>query len=300
VTSGFVLLSFVLSLKKYNPLSSLVLYSKSNLTNKNIYRRYFLGRAFINNTLLLLFNLIVLKGIIKVEYFIGLPIITVLSIVFSFVIMLAKNSYINKKISMAKTNRLNVNPVVKSTFHDYFTFDFFQAAAITFALCIVLLIEIIKTGNTLYGTENLHLVFMGLIAILSIGFMGIIDSIPQANWKFYAVIMPCGFKYHLKRSFLFLISVYALPIAAFLFSGLLLSVPLTIKYLYCLIVILCISIGMGFTTGNMFIKIIVMLFITVLTLWLSTMPVYFLVLPAILGFILMLKARSEYMERYYL
>jgi hypothetical protein len=234
------------------------------------------------------------------EYFIGLPIITVLSILFSFVIMLAKNSYMNKKISMAKTNRLYVNPVVKSTFHDYFTSDFFQAAAVSFALCIVLVMELIKTRNMLHGTGNLHFVFMGFTAVLSIGFMGIIDSILQANWKFYAIIMPSGFKYHLKRSYLFLISVYALPIAVFLFSGVLLSIPLTIKYLYFLIVILCISIGFGFTTGNMFIKVIGMLIITVLTLWLSIMPVYFLVLPAFFGFILMLKAKSEYRERYYL
>jgi hypothetical protein len=279
LASGFFLLSVFLSLKKNNLYTSLVLYSKSIYINRVIYSLFFIFRAFINNLLLLIFDLFVLIGIFKIEKIIYLPLITVFSVLSSYLIMLAKNKYYFKKIYKINTNNVYVNPVVKSTFHDYFTSDFFQTAVISLALFVVIIAELIKTGNLLLETEKSHLLLTGLTAVLSLGFMGIVDSIPKANWKFFAVISPSDFKYHFKRTFLFLVTVFCLPIAVFVFTGILFSITILFKYLYCLILILCASINIGFTTGNMFIKAIGLLLAIVLILWLSTLPFYYLVFP---------------------
>jgi hypothetical protein len=300
IASGFFILSLILSLRKYNLFSSLVLYSKSNLINKDIYSRFFICRAFINNLLLLLFDFFVLIGIVKIEKILFLSLITGCSILFSFLIMLAKNKYHIRKVFKIKTSKMYVNPVVKSTFHDYFTSDFFQTAVISFALFIVITAELIKTGYVLHETEKSYLLLIGLMAVLSLGFMGIVDSILKANWKFYTVICPSGFKYHVKRTFLFLVSIFSLPIAVFIFTGLLFSIPILIKYIYCLIIILCISIGIGFTTGNMFIKAIGLLLAITLILWLSTLSFYYLIFPLFFLLSIIFKAKSEYVERYYL
>jgi hypothetical protein len=298
--SGFFILSFILSLKKYDLISSLVLYSKSNFTNKIIYSNFFICRAIINNVLLLIFDFFVLIGIINIEKIIYLPVITVFSILFSFLIMLVKNKYYSRKIYKIKTNKVYVNPVLKSTFHDYFTSDFFQMAAITFALFIVIIVELIKNGYVLLETEKSYLLLIGLTAVLSLGFMGIVDSILKANWKFYAVIFPADFKYHVKRTFSFLVFIFCLPIAVFIFTGLLFGISILIKYLYCLVLILFISMGIGFTTGNMFVKAIGLLLAITLILWLSTLPFYYLIFPLFFLLSIILKAKNEYTERYYL
>jgi hypothetical protein len=300
IMSGFFILSLIFSLKKYNLFSGLILYSKSNFLNRDIYRHFFIYRAMINNILLLLFDILVLAGIIKIEKIIYLPPITVFSVLFSFLIMVAKNKYYIKKIYNVKTNKAHINPVVKSTFHDFLSFDFFQTAVISFALFIILTAELIKNVYIPHETEKSYFIIIGLTAVLSLGFMGIVDSISRANWKFYAVIFPAGFTYHVKRTLLFLLLIFSLPIAEFVFSGLLFGIPILIKYLYCLVLILCISICVGFTTGNMFIKAIGLLLAITLILWLSTLSFYYLIFPLFFLLSIVLKAKNEYMERYYL
>jgi hypothetical protein len=280
----------------------------------------------------------VLLNIVETEYFLYLTIITVFSIASSFTVMIFKNQqprpegtgyvvlirklysgfnpfnrpegrgikplntnkYLNKKIGKTKMHKVHLNPLIKSTFQDYFTSDFFQVTVMSFVLCIILVIELLKSGNQLHEVENSYLILIGFVAALSIGFMGIIDSIPRANWRFYSIISPSDYCYHLKRTFLFLISIFSPLIAAFIFSGLLFVIPIMIKYFYCLIVVLCVSISIGFTVNNIIIKVILSISVTALTIWLSTLSVYFLLLPAFLTFIITLKAKSEYKEWYYL
>jgi hypothetical protein len=158
----------------------------------------------------------------------------------------------------------------------------------------------LKNKNILHNAENLNTLFLALSAVLSIGFMGINDSISHANWKFYALIMPSVFEFHVKRTLLFLISVFSLLIAIFIFLGLSFAVQISIKYLYCLSVILFISIGVSFTVGNMLLKAFKVILAIILTLWLSTLQIYFLVLPALLAAAFMFKAKNEYTDRYYL
>ncbi|MDR0322418.1 MAG: hypothetical protein LBI28_13030 [Treponema sp.] len=302
VASAFIILPLSLSLKNYNLHSNLVLYSKSKLINKTIRGRFFLGRAFINNILLLIFNIIALKGIIKIENIIYLPIITVFSIVLSFLVMLAKNKYTSKKIIKTKTTMMKTNSVIKSTFQDYFSSDFFLTTSAVYTLCVIFVMELLKDTSQLREMSFLHLFSLSFVAVLSIGFMGIIDSIPRANWKFYAVISPNSFKYHYKRTLLFLLSVFCLPIAAFVllvFSSFTNIMALN-NFLFYMAIILCLSISVGFTNGNMLIKAIVLIAAAVLTLQLIRLSVYFLLLSVFFTFLTTLKAKNEYKERYYL
>jgi hypothetical protein len=104
ITSIFALVSLLLSLKKCNTVSRLILYSKSNVTNKIISIYFFIGRAFVNNIPLLLCNFIIATGIIKMEHGIYMPIITVFSIMLSCAVIIARNKYIYKKASNISTS----------------------------------------------------------------------------------------------------------------------------------------------------------------------------------------------------
>jgi hypothetical protein len=298
--SIFVFISLLLSLKKYNLVSRFILYSKSNFMNKVIRRYFFMGQAFAHNILLLFFNFYVLKGILKVEHFIYPLIITLFSIIVSFAVMIIKNKYTNKITRITKTNRIYIKPAVKSLIHDYFTPGFFQAAALAFFLCIIFVMELLKNINLLHEMENPHFFFMGLTAFLSIGFMGIVDSILHINWKFYAVIMPADFKYHVTRTILFLTAIFGVLIAVFVVSAASFSIIALIKYLYCVIVLLFISIHTGFIIGGMLIKAIWLMLATIVILRISILPAYFLVLPAFFALILLVKAKNSYKERYFL
>jgi hypothetical protein len=173
-------------------------------------------------------------------------------------------------------------------------------AVITFALYAILTIELIKTGFVPYEAEGPNYLLVSLMAVISLGFTGIVDSILKANWKFYAVINPSGFIYHIKRTFLFLILVFCLPIAAFVFTGLSFNMSILIKYLYCLTIILFFSISFGFTTGNMFKKAILLLLAIGLIVWLSTLQFHFLIIPLFFLPVIMFKAKNEFLERYYI
>ena len=55
------LISLFKSLKNHNTMPVLIQYSKSKMQNKNIYVIYFLKQTFVNNLLLIIFDIITLK-----------------------------------------------------------------------------------------------------------------------------------------------------------------------------------------------------------------------------------------------
>jgi hypothetical protein len=160
--------------------------------------------------------------------------------------------------------------------------------------------EFVKNRTLLYDMKNSHFFLIGLTASVSFGFGGIIDSIPRANWKFYAIVMPAEFKYHIKRTMMFLTAVFGLLLIIYILSASFFGITLLITYLFCLMVLLLIAVTIGFTTGGMFMKAIGLIGAILFTLWVSTLPVYFLALPLFLALITMLKAKNEYRERYYI
>jgi hypothetical protein len=78
------------------------------------------------------------------------------------------------------------------------------------------------------------------------------------------------------------------------------GIALLLKYLYCLLVLLILSINISFTMSGTFYKAITFTLAIVLTMWVSTLHIVFLPVFIVPVLILFLKAKNEYMEWYYL
>jgi hypothetical protein len=289
------------SFKNYNLMPVLIKYSKSKYQNKFIYLRYFLKQALINNLLLIIFNIIAFYSIINystnnINHIFILFGITILSIILSFIIICIKYIYSNKNSSKINNGKLKINPLIKSVLYDYLSSDFI----ITFVLCIILFIILIKniTGDTSHFNEmeNESVIFYLITIIFSVGFSGIIGSTLNINWKFQAIISPNDIKYHLKRTFFVLFGFFGWLILLFIIFGSLINIMLLVKYLYCIFVILFTTINISFSITHVLLKTFMMTIIIILTIWVSTFPIYFLpilILPVIFTFI---KAKNEYKE----
>jgi len=286
----------------YNLISILIKYSKSKYQNKIIIKRYFLKRASLNNLLPIIFNIIALYSIINysMEYIHILILfgITICSIIISFTIMYVKSRYLNKKYSEISDRKLKVSPLIKSAIYDYLSSDFLISLIICLVIFIVFVISIAKDINSIYELRNNSNLFIIITLIFSLGFTGIIGSIPHINWKYQSIVSPNSFIYHLKRSSLVLLGFMGWLILLFIVFGSLINIMLSIKYLYCLLILLFTIINISLTISNMIIKVFMVTIIVVLTMWVSTLPVGFLsilVIPVILTFI---KAKNEYREWY--
>ncbi|MDR0669174.1 MAG: hypothetical protein LBF95_03745 [Treponema sp.] len=304
------------SLKNHNTTLDLIVLSKGNFTNKTIRVLVFMKMSVRNNVFLLLFSLIVLKGLIRVEHVIHVPIITTFSLLCSFALMNIKNRIKSgpapqktgilgafspdKKAGGETPRKKHTGPLVKSTVYDYLTSDFSQGAIITVFLFIVVLFELLKSKDALKEMDKSSVAFMGLAAVLSLGFMGIIDSIPHANWKYYAIVMPHGFGYHFKRALLFLTGIFGLFMAVFIAAALSFDVVPTLKYFYCVIILMFLSVNVAFTMGNVFVKALALIAGTALTVWIGALYAYLLPLLIIPVLATLLKAKIEYKEWYLL
>jgi len=296
ITPFLVLVSLIKSLKGYDAIPVLIQYSKSNVQNNYICIIFLIKQAFINNIWLSAFNFIVFYFVSNKKYFAITLTATVISLVLSFSLMYFRNSIKIQKTVHNEIKRMRINPLIKSAVFDYVTRDFFTITVLCIALVLVISIEITKGGNLLYELENPLIFFIGLTIILSVGFMGITDSITNINWKFQAIISPNTFSYHIKRTMLFLIAVFSLMFLFFVLIGAKINMLLLFKYLYCIVMLFCLSVFIAFTTGNMFVKGISLLLITAFTVWISTLPVGLLpilVIPLIAAFV---KANNEYGE----
>ena len=296
ITPFLVLVSLFKSLKNYNVLPVLTQYSKSGLQNNYIYIIFFIKQAFVNNIWLLAFNFIIYYFVRSKKYIAITLTATVISFVLSFLLMYLKNNFKIKKTNFKGTKRIKINPLIKSAVLDYVTPDFFTIAVVCIALALVIMIETTKNVNSLYELENPLILFIGLTIILSIGFIGITDSIRNINWKFQAIISPNTFSYHVKRTMLFLITAFGLLLLFFVFIGARINVLLLLKYLYCVVILLCISIFIAFTTDNIITKGIILLLIIAFTVWISTLSVGLLPILLIPLFAVLIKAKNEYRE----
>jgi hypothetical protein len=296
ITPFLVLVSLFKSLKNYNVMPVLIQYSKSSLQNNYIYIIFFIKQAFVNNIWLSVLNFIIFYFVRSKKYTAITLTATVISFLLSFFLMYLKNDIKNKKTNYKRIKRIKINPSIKSAVFDYVTPDFFTIAVICIAFVLAITIETTKNVNFLNELENPLILFIGLTIILSVGFIGITDSIRNINWRFQAIISPNTFSYHIKRTMLFLIAVFGLLLLFFVFIGAKINVLLLFKYLYCTVMLFCISIFIAFTTGNIIIKGITLLLIIAFTVWISTLSVGLLPILALPLFATLIKAKNEYRE----
>ena len=278
----------------------LIKYSKSKYQNRIIYVRYFIKEALVKNLLLVIFNIIANYSIIKysinnIHIFILFG-MTIFSILLSFIIMCVKYNFTNKMNTEINNRKLKINPLIKSTLYDYLSSDFL----ISFILCIIFFILIIfnvaKDINHIYELKNNTNFFIMITIVFSVGFTGIIGSILNINWKFQAINSPNSIRYHLKRTFLVVFGFFGWLILLFALFGSFINIALTIKYLYCIFMVLFTIVNISFSITNVMIKMFMVTIITILAVWVSTLPIGFLavlVIPVILTFI---KAKNEYIE----
>jgi len=290
------LVSLINSLKNYNVTPVLIQYSKSKSQNKNICIIYFIKQTFVNNIWLIIFDIIILKFLNNLKYIIIMLVTTAFSLAMSFLLMYLKNNYRIRKTNCKEIKVRKINPLIKSALYDYLSSDFLITLLLCIGIFIVFIINIAKDINNIYELKNNPALFIIITIIFSVGFTGIVGSIPNINWKFQAIISPNSLEYHLKRTFLVLAGFFGWLILLFVVFGSYINITLTIKYLYCIFVVLFTMVNISFSTTNVMIKMFIITIITILTLWVSTLQIGFLpilIIPVIITFI---KAKNEYRE----
>jgi hypothetical protein len=299
IISSIMFLSLFNSLKNFHLIPILIKYSKSIFQNRIICIRYFIKQALFNNLLLIIFNIIAYYSIIKSAinniHILILLGMTLFSMLLSFIIMCVHN-YLNKNHAGLDYKRPKFNPLIKSALYDYLSFDFLSTLILCIVLFVVFIIHIITDTNHIYELKNNSNIFTIITIIFSVGFTGIIGSIPKINWRFQAIISQNSIKYHLKRTFLVLFGYFGWLILLFTIFGSFINIMLTLKYIYCLFIVLFTTVNISFTITNMMLKVFIITSIIILTIWVSTLPVGFLpilLFPVIFTFI---KARNEYRE----
>jgi hypothetical protein len=181
------------------------------LQKNNILKRYFIKQAVKNNLLLIIFNIIIFNNdLINKRIIVIMLMSTSLSLVLSFFIMWVKYYHFQDKVNYKNKRSIKINALIKSTIYDYLKPDFFVTAVICIILFLFIFIEYFKSAN--YKLENYSVLFTVITVILSIGFMGIIDSIRNINWKFQAVFSPNNFIYYIKLVACFLFCFFGLPV----------------------------------------------------------------------------------------
>jgi hypothetical protein len=296
--SFFILVSILLSFKNFSLMSQQIIYSKSALKNRTIRILFFAKQAFFNNILLILFDIIALKGIVKSDYLKLLPVFTLCSLLLSILIMFFKNEVKMRRIKKKQAEVSKSNPVMKGIIFDYFSSDFLLTALVSIVLLVIIIVEFISKGFLL-NMENPSILFIGMLIVLSFGFMGTIESVPRINWKFHGIISPGGYGYHVKRTVIFLGVFFILPVLFFIFMLASSGAIFLLKYLYCLAVLLFCSIFISFTISRSIFKAVMLIAVIVFTVWVSTLRIAFMPVLLIPALALFLKAKNEYRGWYY-
>jgi hypothetical protein len=212
--------------------------------------------------------------------------------------MVGKYSYANKKIGGIKAHKLPINAALKSMVYDYITHDFFLNAAIVISLFIIIFVETIKAKNVLGPQDNQAVVFAAPVAVLSLGFSGIIDSIPHINWRYYAIVSPQSFLYHFRKTAIFLVCFFGLFIAIFIIFGSLISIGFMLVNFYCMTFIFIFSISIAFIPGGMITKALLLMAAIIFSLWTSFTRSYFLPLLLVPTLVGLAKAKNGCKEWY--
>jgi hypothetical protein len=298
--SGLIFVSLVNSAKKVDIIPALILYAKTNKPNTIIRFLFFVKQAVLNNLLLLVFNAIVFKGLIKTEFKMRLPMAACLSIALSLICMALRNKISDNKIVRMPKKTIHISPRIKSALYDYCSSSFLQGAILCDAFFVFLMSELTRDMNAFNKMEDKSIFFFELLLLTAFGFIGIIDSIPKMNWKFYAIVFPDAIGYHIKRTCVFLTVFFSPFIVSFIFVVIVFDFKALIQYMYAIVSLLFFSINVSFSTGSMLAKAIAALIVTALTVWVCNTNPYFLALSIVPVGVSFLKAKNEYADWYLL
>jgi hypothetical protein len=215
-------------------------------------------------------------------------------------LMVVKNKISDANIAKAPRKSPAISPRTRSATSDYITAGFLQEAIVCIAIFVFVISELARDKNLLDNMEYPSAFFTGLLLLITLGFMGVIDSIPQINWKFYAIICPAALNYHVKRTFIFLTVFFSIFIVSFIFILVIFDLQSLIKYIYAGISLLFFTINVAFFIGSALIKAFTAVTGAMLTAWICNASPWFLLLSILPVGISFLKAKNGYTEWYLL
>lgn len=295
--SILVSIPIIISLKEYNVLKTMTFYAKSNYSNQLLRYIFFIRKSLLNNFFIILFFIFIFSNIIILDFSFDVWKILCIfpfSVFLSLIVIFLRNS--NKKINKQR-EKIPINPIIKSTLYDYM--DSILMAIIIIVLSLFIGIELLRDKNIL--SEMAEPVFVPLIlfVLLSIGFIGLSDSMSNTNWLFYAII-SLNFKYHLKRTIMFIVSFYGIVMLQYTITLMYIDATLLLIHLFAIISTMLFSIGIAYSKGNIIRKIIVYglyIRITVYVLYFNPYIMLASVFPVIIVFFI---AKSDFTEWGYL
>jgi len=288
--------SIVRSFRNFNAAAELIRFSKSRYSNNKILFRFFLKKAAAGNILLIIISLLSFEFVPYDFYFFVFLGIAVFSVFMSFSIMHLKYKYLHVKKSNKERTRLKINPLIKSIFNDYLTIDFSAIIIICSGAFFFFTAELIKNSDYFLFSDNQSYVFIFMLAVFSVGFSGVIDSVSGINWKLHAILSKNSFLYHYIRILIFFAFVYGIIFACFIVIGSFINIFLLIKYIFCIFINMFISVNIAFCAGNKLIKGIIFLFLTAATIYISTLNAGFLAVLLLPAAITFFKAKNDIRE----
>jgi hypothetical protein len=295
--SILLIIPVVVSLREYTILEKMTFYAKSNYANRFLKYIFFAKRSFLNNILMIIFFALIFSNRIILDfYFDAWKILCIfpLSVFLSLAVMALRNN--DRKVKKSK-NSMHINPVLKSAFYDY------RDSALT---AIVIIAVSLFIGAEAFGHKHIineiaEPVFIPLLffILLSMGFIGLSDSVIKTNWLFYALV-SLDFGYHFKRMALFMLSFYGIVLLQYTIAVLYIDITLLLIYLFAIITTMLLATGMAYLRTNIVKKIIVYVFYIRLAVYVLYVSPYIMLASVFPAIIALLMAKSDLMEWGYL
>jgi hypothetical protein len=294
---ALIIIPIIISLKEYSVLGEITFYAKSNYSNRLLRHIFFAKKSFLNNIFMILFFVLMFSNRITVDFPFAVwktLCIFPFSILLSWMVMILRNN--DGKINKRR-NRIHINSVIKSTLYDYM--DSVLMAVIITVVSLFIGIELFRHKNILNEMAEPVFIPLTLFVLLSIGFIGLSDSVINTNWLFYAVV-SLDFRYHFKRMLIFILSSYGIILLQYIIIVIYIDTTLLLIYPFTAVSTMLFAMGIAYSGGNILKKIIVY----ALYIWFAVYMLYvspYIILASILpAAIALFMAKNDFMERGYL
>lgn len=286
--------SSVISLRKVDILNATIFHAKCGHSIFFIRIILFTIQALKNNLFIFAFLLLALIKRIEFDFLYAVPIIfctLIFSILCSLLIISAKNKAVTRSKPVYNRNqKIRLNPVIKSTIHDFF--PSLSAVLIIIPLFFAAVMDFIKDAGAVVSGGNSGFIPVMLFAILSFGSCTIIEAAGHINWPFYRVVYS-DFKYHFKRAFLSLLAVYSIPLICYIVIIGYIAIKSVPIFMFAILAFMAFSVSAAFLYGSVFKKSFYMLFCLGAAAYVCYFNPYFMLLSVLPLVLVYYKARTD-------
>lgn len=253
ICSVLITTSAILSMREYNIIDKTTFYAKGNCSNRLLRYIFFSKKSLLNNLPMMVFLILVFSNRIIIGFSLDrgkIICVFLFSVFLSLAVMVLKNIgwKINRERGRSRDkkrnktgNRIYINPIIKSTLYDYMD-------SVLMAV-IIIAVSLFGFVNILNGIAEPIFIPLLLFVMLSIGFIGLFDSVTNTNWLFYAVV-ALDFRYHFKRTIVFILSFYGIVLMQYIFTVMYIDTVLLPIYLFAVISTMFFATGLAYSGGN--------------------------------------------------